>query len=66
MNSGGQGALNAGEQVIIISEKIKAPIIKALLGKAAVPDYHPNSLGWNWYARYLSKCRGNESKQIHY
>ncbi len=41
----GQGALDAGEQVITMSEKIKAPIIKALLGKAVVPDDHPNSLG---------------------
>ncbi|MDQ6723236.1 MAG: thiamine pyrophosphate-binding protein [Thermoproteota archaeon] len=41
----GQGALNAGEQVISISNKIKAPIVKALLGKAVVPDDHPNSLG---------------------
>ncbi len=41
----GQGALNADEQVVKISEKIKAPIIKALLGKAVVPDEHPNCLG---------------------
>jgi pyruvate dehydrogenase (quinone) len=41
----GQGALNAGELVIKMSEKIKAPITKALLGKAVVPDDHPNSLG---------------------
>jgi pyruvate dehydrogenase (quinone) len=41
----GQGALNAGQQVILISEKIKAPVIKALLGKAVIPDDHPNSLG---------------------
>ena len=37
--------MNAGEQVITMSEKIKAPIIKALLGKAVIPDDHPNSLG---------------------
>jgi pyruvate dehydrogenase (quinone) len=41
----GQGALNAGEQVILTSEKIKSPVIKALLGKAVIPDDHPNSLG---------------------
>ncbi|MGI0000432.1 MAG: pyruvate oxidase, partial [Nitrososphaeraceae archaeon] len=41
----GQGALNAGEQVVKISEKIKAPTIKAFLGKAVVPDEHPNCLG---------------------
>jgi pyruvate dehydrogenase (quinone) len=31
--------------VILLSEKIKAPVIKALLGKAVIPDDHPNSLG---------------------
>ncbi len=41
----GQGALIAGERVTAISEKIQAPIIKALLGKAVVPDEHPNCLG---------------------
>jgi pyruvate dehydrogenase (quinone)/pyruvate oxidase len=41
----GQGALIAGERVTIISEKIQAPIVKALLGKAVVPDEHPNCLG---------------------
>ena len=41
----GQGALNAGEQILAVSDKIKAPIIKALLGKAVVPDEHPNCLG---------------------
>jgi pyruvate dehydrogenase (quinone)/pyruvate oxidase len=41
----GQGALNASELVISIAEKIKAPVIKALLGKAVIPDDHPNSLG---------------------
>jgi pyruvate dehydrogenase (quinone)/pyruvate oxidase len=41
----GQGALGAGQQVTLISEKIKAPVIKALLGKAVIPDGHPNSLG---------------------
>ena len=41
----GQGALIAGEQVTAVSEKIQAPVIKALLGKAVVPDEHPNCLG---------------------
>ncbi len=34
----GQGALHAGEQLEAAAEKLGAPIIKALLGKAAVPD----------------------------
>ena len=41
----GQGALNASKEVIAIAEKLNAPIIKALLGKAVVPDDHPLSLG---------------------
>lgn len=41
----GQGALEAGTEVEAVSEKLGAPIVKALLGKAVVPDDHPNSLG---------------------
>ena len=41
----GQGALNASREVIKIAEKLNAPIVKALLGKAVVPDDHPLSLG---------------------
>jgi pyruvate dehydrogenase (quinone)/pyruvate oxidase len=41
----GQGALNAGQEVISTAEKIEAPVIKALLGKAVIPDNHPNSIG---------------------
>ena len=41
----GQGALGAGAEVEAISEKLGAPIVKALLGKAVVPDDHPNNLG---------------------
>jgi pyruvate dehydrogenase (quinone)/pyruvate oxidase len=41
----GQGALNASEEVICVAEKLNAPIIKAMLGKAVIPDDHPYSLG---------------------
>lgn len=34
----GRGALGAGDELIELAEKIGAPIVKALLGKAAVPD----------------------------
>lgn len=34
----GQGALNAGDEVLEIAAKLNAPIVKALLGKAVVPD----------------------------
>jgi pyruvate dehydrogenase (quinone) len=41
----GAGALGAGEEVISIAQKLKAPIVKSLLGKAVVPDENPLSLG---------------------
>src|SRR5437588_2472787 len=41
----GQGALGAGDEVIEIADKLGAPIVKALLGKAVVPDDHPLTTG---------------------
>jgi pyruvate dehydrogenase (quinone) len=41
----GQGCLRAEDEVIAIAEKLGAPIVKALLGKAVVPDDHPYSIG---------------------
>jgi pyruvate dehydrogenase (quinone) len=41
----GQGALNAGEEVGEVAIKTCAPVVKALLGKAVIPDSHPNSIG---------------------
>jgi pyruvate dehydrogenase (quinone)/pyruvate oxidase len=41
----GQGALKAGEEVIAVAEKLGAPIIKALLGKAVTPDDSPYTTG---------------------
>ncbi|MFN2530585.1 MAG: thiamine pyrophosphate-dependent enzyme [Pyrinomonadaceae bacterium] len=41
----GQGCLNARDEIIDLSEKTAAPIVKALLGKAVVPDQHPNTTG---------------------
>src|SRR5437773_1976748 len=37
----GRGALNAGTELEEVAEKLGAPIIKALLGKACVPDDSP-------------------------
>jgi pyruvate dehydrogenase (quinone) len=34
----GQGALGAGDEVLAVAEKLGAPIVKALLGKAVIPD----------------------------
>jgi pyruvate dehydrogenase (quinone) len=41
----GQGALDARNEVIAVAERLGAPIIKALLGKAVVPDDCPYTTG---------------------
>lgn len=41
----GQGALGARDEVIEFADKAGAPIIKALLGKAVIPDDHPYTTG---------------------
>jgi pyruvate dehydrogenase (quinone) len=41
----GQGALGAGAELLRTSELLGAPIAKALLGKAVLPDEHPNVTG---------------------
>lgn len=41
----GQGALDARRELIQTGERLGAPIVKALLGKAAIPDDHPLSAG---------------------
>ena len=41
----GRGALGATAQLAAIAEKLNAPVIKPLLGKASLPDDHPNCIG---------------------
>jgi pyruvate dehydrogenase (quinone) len=41
----GQGALHAGDELEQVAEKLAAPIVKALLGKAVVPDDSPYTTG---------------------
>jgi pyruvate dehydrogenase (quinone) len=41
----GAGARGAGDEVEQAAEKLGAPIVKAMLGKDAVPDDHPHCLG---------------------
>jgi len=41
----GQGALGAGDELEQVAEKLGAPIVKALLGIAAVPDDSPYTTG---------------------
>ena len=41
----GRGALHATDELEALAEKLGAPIVKALLGKAAVPDDSPYTTG---------------------
>src|SRR4029079_2266850 len=41
----GRGCLPARQEVLALAEKVGAPIIKPLLGKAVVPDDHPYTTG---------------------
>lgn len=41
----GRGALGAADELVQTAELLGAPIIKALLGKAVVPDTHPLTTG---------------------
>src|SRR5262249_35570519 len=41
----GRGALDAGADLEVIADALGAPIVKALLGKAAVPDDSPYTTG---------------------
>jgi thiamine pyrophosphate-dependent acetolactate synthase large subunit-like protein len=41
----GQGALGAARELEKIAEKLGAPVVKALLGKAVLPDAHPHVTG---------------------
>ena len=41
----GQGALGAGDELEQVADRLAAPIVKALLGKAVVPDESPFTTG---------------------
>ncbi|MGH9519696.1 MAG: thiamine pyrophosphate-binding protein, partial [Terriglobales bacterium] len=41
----GAGAVHAREDLIAVAERLAAPVVKALLGKAAIPDDHPLNAG---------------------
>jgi thiamine pyrophosphate-dependent acetolactate synthase large subunit-like protein len=41
----GHGALSARDELLEVAELLAAPIVKALLGKGAVPDDHPMTTG---------------------
>src|SRR5262245_35835171 len=41
----GRGALGAAQELEEVAQRLKAPVVKALLGKAAVPDDSPYTTG---------------------
>ena len=41
----GSGALGCGDLAARISERLHAPVVHALLGKAVLPNAHPNHMG---------------------
>ncbi|MGC1783569.1 MAG: thiamine pyrophosphate-dependent enzyme [Acidobacteriaceae bacterium] len=41
----GAGALGAREEVLQVADLLAAPVVKALLGKAVIPDRHPLAIG---------------------
>ena len=41
----GRGCLNAGDEILQMAQTVAGPIIKALLGKAVVPDRDPYTTG---------------------
>ena len=41
----GRGALGARPELTIAAERLAAPVTEALLGKGALPDDHPHSIG---------------------
>jgi pyruvate dehydrogenase (quinone) len=41
----GQGALEAGDEVVAVAERLGAGVAKAMLGRAAIPDDLPNVTG---------------------
>ena len=41
----GAGALHAREEILAVADVLASPVVKALSGKAAVPDDHPLTTG---------------------
>jgi pyruvate dehydrogenase (quinone)/pyruvate oxidase len=41
----GRGALEARNEVLAVAERLGAPVVKPLLGKAAIPDDNPHNAG---------------------
>ncbi|MEI9965275.1 MAG: hypothetical protein WDM92_11855 [Caulobacteraceae bacterium] len=54
----GQGALGASAALAAVAERLNAPVAKALLGKAALPDAHPNCTGGGGPSRHRALAGG--------
>ena len=48
----GRGAIHARDQLAAMAERLGAPVVKALLGKGALPDNSEFSVGGRGPARY--------------
>ena len=55
----GQGANGAADELEQVAERLGAPIIKTILGKAAIPDDHPYTTGWDRPARHQAVAGGD-------
>ena len=55
----GRGALGATDELEQVAEMLAAPIVKALLGKAAVPDDSPYTTGGSRAARHAPVAGGH-------
>ena len=55
----GRGALGCQDELEALAEKLGAPIVKALMGKAAVPDESPYTTGGIGSARHQTFRRGD-------
>ncbi|GAA3452477.1 thiamine pyrophosphate-binding protein [Dactylosporangium matsuzakiense] len=52
----GAGTLRARDEVIAVAERLAAPIVKTLPGKAVVPDDHPLTTGGLGVPRPTTRC----------
>ena len=55
----GRGALDSTDELEQLAELLGAPIVKPLLGKAAVPDDSPYTTGGHWFIGYKTIPGGN-------
>jgi 5-guanidino-2-oxopentanoate decarboxylase len=52
----GGGALDAGEAIVAVAERLGAPVITSLAAKGLIPDSHPLSLGSTLWLEATKAC----------